>query len=63
MASLLNEAQELIELSLKDDTDKKEYDHKARLWIEKAKATLHSGDDADNTCSSCGFDLSCPSCG
>jgi hypothetical protein len=63
MASLLDEAQELIELSLQSDTDKKDYDHKARLWIEKAKATLPTHDHGSGSCASCGFDLACPSCG
>ena len=63
MSNLLTEAQELIELSMQEDTDKDAYNHKARLWMEKAKATLHTQDSGGNTCSGCGFDLSCPSCG
>lgn len=62
MTNLLSDAQELIELSLQSDTDKNEYAQKARLWLEKAKTTLHDGDHGSNTCDTCGFDLTCPSC-
>lgn len=66
MASLLEEAQELIEWSLEADIDKKEFDRKARVWLEKTKAAMHTHADHDHepsTCSACGFDLACPSCG
>lgn len=68
--SLLNEAKELIEMSLKNEGDSGEYAKLAQAWLEKtaeaqqAHAAHHHEDPEEGaTCSFCGFDLTCPSCG
>jgi hypothetical protein len=67
MSSLLEEAQELIEMSLDIEEQDTEYVRKARVWLEKAKTTYEENacheHDEGTTCSTCGFDLSCPACG
>jgi len=40
--SLLEEAKELIEMSLDTDIEKVEYDRKARRWLEKTTEMLKS---------------------
>jgi hypothetical protein len=65
--SLLDEARELIELSLNNGIDDAEYARKAKVWLEKTTEAqkAHQGHSHDDgaSCSLCGFDLSCPSCG
>ena len=65
--SLLEEARELVEMSLKADVEQDEYARKARVWLEKTAEAQKSHADHDHgdgaSCSLCGFDLACPSCG
>jgi CRISPR/Cas system-associated exonuclease Cas4 (RecB family) len=67
--SLLDEAKELIEMSLNNEVEKVEYDRQARLWLEKttemmkSHAEHHKHHEEGASCSLCGFDLACPSCG
>ena len=67
MSSLLDEAKDLIEMSLNSAAKDEEYSRQARLWLEKVKSTIdgHSCHEHEEgtACSSCGFDLSCPACG
>ena len=67
MSSLLNEAKDLIEMSLNTDGRDEDYNRQARLWLEKAKSTIDAPachEHGEGTaCASCGFDLSCPACG
>ena len=66
--SLLDEAKELIEMSL-NEVESTEYSRKAKVWLEKtaqaqkAHEAHHQHDEEGATCSFCGFDLTCPSCG
>ena len=64
MKSFLDEARELIEMSLKNDIDKKEYSQKASRWLEKATAHQAHKDTSGETitCDVCGYDLVCPNC-
>ena len=65
--SLLDEAKELIEMSLDTETEKNEYARKAKVWLEKTTQAqkAHQGHhhEEGTSCSLCGFDLTCPSCG
>ena len=67
MSSLLDEAKELIEVSISSDARDDEYIRRARVWLEKVRNATeeHACHDhsATTACSVCGFDLSCPSCG
>lgn len=67
MSNLIEEAQELIEMSLSTEGQDTEYQRKARVWLEKAKSTNEAqachDHDTGTACSTCGFDLSCPACG
>ena len=64
MKSILEEAKELIEMSLQSEVNKDQYTQKASQWLERVSArqahidTAHEG----NTCEVCGFDLVCPNC-
>jgi hypothetical protein len=68
--SLLDEAKELIEMSLKAGVENSEYTQKAQAWIEKTTEVQkahthhqHPDHEEGTSCSLCGFDLTCPSCG
>lgn len=65
--SLLEEAKELVEMSLNTEVERAEYVRKARVWLEKTAEAQksHVAHDHDDgaSCSLCGFDLTCPSCG
>lgn len=67
MSSLLEEAKELIEMSLNMDANDAEYGRRARVWLEKIRSTYEAHACHEHTegatCSTCGFDLSCPACG
>jgi hypothetical protein len=66
MASLFEEAKNIIELSLDPNFDKKAYAQKASQWLEKTASAQQAHKESDhekNTCAVCGFDLICPSCG
>ena len=66
MKSLVDEAKEIIEMSLSAQTDNEAYSLKAKDWLKKAKAheISESPDtyDTDTACALCGNDLVCPSC-
>ena len=65
MANLLEEAKDIIELSLKSDINKNEYTQRATQWLEKtagARLTHEESAHEKGTCEICGFDLMCPSC-
>ena len=65
--SLLDEAKELIELSLNNGIDDPEYTRRANVWLAKTGEALKAHHDHHHeegaSCSLCGFDLACPSCG
>jgi hypothetical protein len=65
--SLLDEAKELIEMSLTTGSKDSEYARKAQLWLAKTSEAqkAHQGHHHEEgaSCSLCGFDLACPSCG
>ena len=65
MSNLIDEARDIIELSLDPDFDKNEYSQKASQWLEKtatAKRVHEESTHKRGTCAICGFDLTCPSC-
>ena len=66
MNSLMDEAKEIIEMSLSTQTGKEEYSRKAHEWLEKVKAGPQSGGgnhlEKGMSCATCGNDLVCPSC-
>jgi hypothetical protein len=66
MKSLVDEAKEIIEMSLSAQTDNEAYSLKANDWLKKAKAReiSEASDtyDPDTSCALCGIDLVCPSC-
>ena len=66
MKSLIDEAREIIEMSLGSQIDNEAYSLKANDWLKRAKAheigeASHSH-DAGTSCALCGNDLVCPSC-
>jgi hypothetical protein len=68
--SLLDEAKELIEMSLKSGDEAGEYAKMAKAWLDKTaeaqkahEAHHHEDHEEGSSCSFCGFDLTCPSCG
>jgi hypothetical protein len=66
MKSLIDEAQEIIEMSLSAKFDHGAYSLKAKDWLKKAKAHKNSKSshiyDSEPSCAICGNDLVCPSC-
>ena len=66
MKSLIDEAQEIIEMSLRENVDHEAYSLKANDWLKKAKIhkTSESSHIYENepSCALCGSDLVCPSC-
>ena len=66
MVSLIDEAQEIIEMSLNSQIDNEAYSLKANDWLKKVKAQETSETshiyDRETSCSLCGNDLVCPSC-
>ena len=66
MKSLIDEAKDIIEMSLNAQTDNEAYSLKANDWLKRAKAKEVS-EASDNyeseaSCALCGNDLICPSC-
>jgi hypothetical protein len=66
MSSLIDEAREIIEMSLIAQSDNEAYSLKANDWLKRAKAHeisevshIHEG---GTSCALCGNDLVCPSC-
>ena len=66
MKSLIDEAQEIIEMSLSAKVDHEAYSLKAHDWLKKAKAHKTSESshiyESEPSCALCGSDLVCPSC-
>ena len=66
MKSLIDEAQEIIEMSLRENVDHEAYSLKANDWLKKAKIHKTSESshiyDSEPSCALCGNDLICPSC-
>ena len=66
MNTLIDEAKEIIEMSLNAQTGKDEYSRKARAWLEKAKSGPQPREahhhETGMSCATCGNDLICPSC-
>ncbi|PKN26889.1 MAG: hypothetical protein CVU64_16935 [Deltaproteobacteria bacterium HGW-Deltaproteobacteria-21] len=60
MKDLLEEAREIIEMSLSGQAGKDEYVSRARDWLKRA--ALQTGDAHGSYCAKCGNDLVCPSC-
>lgn len=68
MNSLLDEAREIIGMSLESDANTSDYSLKATDWLKRFEAVQKThqeehGHESDASCSICGFDLICPSCG
>ena len=66
MTSLIDEAKEIIEMSLDAQIEKDAYALKAKDWLKKATAA-QQGESTHNhhgemSCAMCGGDLICPSC-
>ena len=66
MTSLIDEAREIIEMSLSAQFGTEAYSLKANDWLKRAEAheiseTSHSH-DTGTSCALCGNDLVCPSC-
>jgi hypothetical protein len=66
MNRLIDEAKELIEMSLESGGHTGDYSSKATDWLKRFEAVrkTHQGHDQEDeaSCSICGFDLICPSC-
>ena len=65
MESLIDEAKEIIEMSLNAQIEKEAYALKAKDWLNRVKTdqqTSEADHDHDVSCASCGNDLVCPSC-
>ena len=66
MNSLIDEAKEIIEMSLSAQIGTEAYSLKANDWLKKVKAQETSETshiyDRETSCSLCGNDLVCPSC-
>ena len=66
MKSLIDEAKEIIEMSLSTQIENEAYSIRANDWLKKVKA--HEASEAsdnyddDISCALCGNDLVCPSC-
>ena len=68
MKSLIDEAKEIIEMSIDPGVDRGDYSLIANRWLskfEEARNTHEKDHDhkSEGSCSICGFDLVCPSCG
>jgi hypothetical protein len=62
MANLLEEARDLIEMSLNPESDKESYAQRASQWLEKTAAARQAHEESPHD-EVCGFDLTCPNCG
>ena len=66
MKSIIEEAKEIIEMSLSDRSGSGEYSGKANAWLARLKEISHPGGahshGSGTTCAMCGNDLVCPSC-
>lgn len=66
MKSLIDEAKDIIEMSLNTKTDNEAYSLKANDWLKRAKAQeigeASDNDESEASCAFCGNDLICPSC-
>jgi len=66
MKSLIDEAKEIIEMSLSTQIENDAYSLKANGWLKKAKAReireASDNYDTETSCALCGNDLVCPSC-
>ena len=66
MKSLIDEAMEIIEMSLSAQFENETYSLKANDWLKKAKAheisEASDNYDSETSCALCGNDLVCPSC-
>ena len=66
MKSLIDEAKEIIEMSLGTQMDNEAYSLKANDWLKnfKAQEISEASDnyDSETSCALCGNDLICPSC-
>jgi hypothetical protein len=66
MKSLIDEAKEIIEMSLSAQMDNEAFSLKANDWLKKAKAheisEASDAYDTETSCALCGNDLVCPSC-
>lgn len=66
MKSLIDEAKEIIEMSLGSQIDNEAYSLKANDWLKKVKTPEISEAshiyDKETSCALCGNDLICPSC-
>jgi hypothetical protein len=66
MKGLIDEAQEIIEMSLSANVDQEAYSLKANDWLKRAKAHKASESshifESEPSCALCGNDLVCPSC-
>lgn len=68
MKGLIDKAKEIIEMSVDPEADKGDYSLKANDWLKKFEAAqkTHKKDHdhkSEGSCSLCGYDLVCPSCG
>ena len=66
MANLIDEAREIIEMSLNAQIENDAYALKAKDWLKKAEAAQRGGAShshhGETSCAMCGGDLICPSC-
>lgn len=66
MKSLVDEAREIIEMSLSAQIDNDAYALRANDWLKRVKAQKSSEAsgtyDTEASCALCGNDLICPSC-
>ena len=63
MSELINEAKEIIQMSLQSDADRDDYSLKANDWLKRFEALQKEhAHDSETSCSVCGLDLVCPSC-
>jgi len=66
MKSIIEEAKEIIEMSLSDRSGSGEYSRMANAWLSRVKEISPSGEGHTHgsgmSCAMCGNDLICPSC-
>jgi len=66
MKNLIDEAKEIIEMSLSNKPGNEAYTRRANDWLEKVKSGRQSGGnhhfEKGISCATCGNDLVCPSC-
>ena len=68
MKGLVDEAKAIIEMSIDPGVAEDDYSIKANDWLKKYEAAqlTHKKDHdhkSEGSCSICGYDLVCPSCG